>query len=80
MTTLVLNTTQAVLKLEASTGAALRLTAVTGGTLRLGVSGLQGPPGPAGTPALSADAGNTATLGTDGKLFVPALSYQVAAW
>jgi hypothetical protein len=36
-----------------------------------GADGAQGPAGPAGPTAVSADAGNTAVLGTDSLLFVP---------
>src|SRR4029077_10980644 len=35
-----------------------------------GIQGIQGPPGPT---AVSSDASNTATLGTDGKIYVPVL-------
>jgi Collagen triple helix repeat (20 copies) len=41
-----------------------------------GTQGVQGPQGPQGIPgptAVSADANNTATLGTDGKVYVPVL-------
>lgn len=37
-----------------------------------GSKGPVGPKGPTGTVAISADAGNSAVLGTDGQLFVPA--------
>lgn len=37
-----------------------------------GTAYLVGPPGPAGPTDVSVDAGNVATLGTDGKIFVPA--------
>ncbi len=45
--------------------------------VEIGVPGLQGPPGPPGPPganglgAISADAGNVLTTGTDGGLYVP---------
>ena len=38
-----------------------------------GTQGAQGIQGPAGPTAVSADAGNTATLGSDSKIFVPTL-------
>jgi len=44
----------------------------TGDTGPQGPAGAQGPQGPEGPTAVSADAGNTATLGTDDLIFVPA--------
>ncbi len=41
-----------------------------------GPQGLQGPPGPT---AVSADAGNTSTLGTDGLIYTPASGYTLPA-
>jgi len=41
-----------------------------------GSSGVAGPPGPQGPTAVSADAGNTAMLGSDGLIFIPAGSSQ----
>jgi len=37
----------------------------------LGPAGLSGPTGPTGPAAISGAAGNAATLGSDGRLFVP---------
>ena len=42
-----------------------------------GAEGVQGPVGPAGPTAVSKDANNTATLGTDGLLYVGASAYTL---
>jgi hypothetical protein len=42
-----------------------------------GAEGVQGPVGPAGPTAVSKDADNTATLGTDGLLYVGASAYTL---
>ena len=44
-----------------------------------GADGAQGPQGPAGPTAVSTDAGNSATLGSDSLIYVPASSGTVAA-
>ena len=50
--------------------------AVEGPAGPAGADGAQGPPGPT---AVSADAGNSATLGTDSLIYVPASTGTVAA-
>lgn len=44
-----------------------------------GAQGPQGPQGPPGPTAVSTDAGNSATLGTDSLIYVPASTGTVAA-
>ncbi len=54
-------------------------TGATGGTGPAGAdgaTGATGPTGPAGPTAVSTDAGNKATLGTDSKIFVPSDSLK----
>jgi hypothetical protein len=45
-----------------------------------GATGATGPIGPAGPTAVSANAGNTARLGTDSKIFVPATNLAGRQW
>jgi hypothetical protein len=80
MTTLTITPSITRLTLTGPNVATLVLNSQSSARLVLSMSGTQGPPGPAGTPAISTDAGNIAAIGTDGKLFVPPPSYVEVEW